>query len=107
MKVKQMKEEEENYIQKGMAHLRAEVRETCEDLEGSTEEEISKAVAFYLLEADVDLEGTFRAFDRLLDDKNLEKAGRLETEIAQTCDDLNGAALVLKGLLRKYRMITK
>lgn len=68
------------------------------------EEGIMKGIAYYLLEAHFNLEGTFREYDRLLDDRNMEKASRLKTEIAQVRQDLKVATEILEKLLEQYRM---
>lgn len=94
-----------NYMQDKFARFRSKIKKTCEDLDGSTEEEILEAIAYYLVEGEVDLEAASRAFERLYCDRNSEMASRLEDEIVRACEDLKGAIEILAIKRRGHKTI--
>jgi molecular chaperone GrpE (heat shock protein) len=84
-----------------VARLKAEIEETCRNPEGASNGEIIKAIVYYMVEADADLEGSFREFDRMLEDKTTERVSRLRYEIAQVGKNLEAALKAVEILLTK------
>jgi molecular chaperone GrpE (heat shock protein) len=84
-----------------VARLKAEIEETCRNPEGVSNGEVVKAIAYYMVEADADLEGSFREFDRMLEDKTTERVSRLRYEIMQVGKDLEAALKAVEILLAK------
>jgi hypothetical protein len=67
-----------------------------------TEKGVLKEIAYYMLEANTDIEASFREFDRLLDDHNAEKASRLITQMRITRLSLATAVKKVYSLLDIY-----